>query len=73
MFYWLLNLKENNSILRFEALSLPKDVLGVVYCLFGGLKFNLLKALRLFSQCIVMIEIRVANYHARNRNARLES
>ena len=69
MFYWLLNLKENNSILRFEALSLPKDVLGVVYCLFGGLKFNLLK----LSQCIVMIEIRVANYHARNRNARLES
>ena len=69
MFYWLLNLKENNSILRFEALSLPKDVLGVVYCLFGGLKFNLLK----LSQCIVMIEIRVANYHAGNRNARLES
>ena len=70
MFYWLLNLKENNSILRFEALSLPKDVLGVVYCLFGGLKFNLLK----LSQCIVMIEIRVANYHeSRNRNARLES
>ena len=59
MFYWLLNLKENNSILRFEALSLPKDVLGVVYCLFGVSQ----NSIYLF-QCIVVIEIRVANYHA---------